>query len=414
MKKKGFTLIELLAVIVILAIIALIAIPLVLNTIEEARKGAAKVSALSYIEAVEKYIVLSKMDSSKPQLQVGVEYQLSSEYYEIASLAVPEETFINDLVNFKGEKPSAGVLTITENGSVGVLDMEMNNYSIYCLGEECVVSKIQGVQSISINENVRELPLENTLQLTLTTVPDKVDIEPIWSSSDETIATVDSNGLVTAIGVGDVTIFAKVGKKKTSIQLTVKELLCTRLSGTKGIYTYGDKFSCDPGDGTRRIFYVLEDGDNTTLVKGSTGSAGPNEVSLIMNSNIDGTILKWSSAGNTSAKGPDTLLSYLAQTTATWTKVESYVPTAYQIAIAGNETSWTVSNCNYKQLPEWLYEGLSSGYGYWTTTPQVDSNAWSIAYYSSRGYGIMSSSNIWYGNSGIRPVITVSKVEMAA
>ena len=42
--KKGFTLIELLAVIVILAIIALIAMPLVLNTIEKAREGAAKLT----------------------------------------------------------------------------------------------------------------------------------------------------------------------------------------------------------------------------------------------------------------------------------------------------------------------------------------------------------------------------------
>ena len=38
--KKGFTLVELLAVIVVLAIIALITIPVTLNIIENARKGA--------------------------------------------------------------------------------------------------------------------------------------------------------------------------------------------------------------------------------------------------------------------------------------------------------------------------------------------------------------------------------------
>ena len=41
-KKNGFTLIELLAVIVILAIIALIAVPIIMNVINEAKKGAAK------------------------------------------------------------------------------------------------------------------------------------------------------------------------------------------------------------------------------------------------------------------------------------------------------------------------------------------------------------------------------------
>lgn len=43
--KKGFTLIELLAVIVILAIVALIATPIILNVINDARKGAFKRSA---------------------------------------------------------------------------------------------------------------------------------------------------------------------------------------------------------------------------------------------------------------------------------------------------------------------------------------------------------------------------------
>ena len=49
--KKGFTLIELLAVIVILAVIALIATPLIMNVIDEAKKGAAKNSANGVIEA---------------------------------------------------------------------------------------------------------------------------------------------------------------------------------------------------------------------------------------------------------------------------------------------------------------------------------------------------------------------------
>ena len=53
--KKGFTLVELLAIIVILAIIAIIAVPIILNMIEEAKKGAFKSSANGYKDAVQKY-----------------------------------------------------------------------------------------------------------------------------------------------------------------------------------------------------------------------------------------------------------------------------------------------------------------------------------------------------------------------
>ena len=47
-KKNGFTLIELLAIIVILAIIAVITVPIILNIIDNSRRGAAKDSAYGY------------------------------------------------------------------------------------------------------------------------------------------------------------------------------------------------------------------------------------------------------------------------------------------------------------------------------------------------------------------------------
>jgi type IV pilus assembly protein PilA len=59
MQKHGFTLIELLAVIVILSVIALIATPIIMNAIEESKKGASKVSAYSYIRTIEYSIATS-------------------------------------------------------------------------------------------------------------------------------------------------------------------------------------------------------------------------------------------------------------------------------------------------------------------------------------------------------------------
>lgn len=57
-KNKAFTLIELLAVILILGIIALIAIPMVLNVIKDAKKGALKDTASKILNAAEQKTVL--------------------------------------------------------------------------------------------------------------------------------------------------------------------------------------------------------------------------------------------------------------------------------------------------------------------------------------------------------------------
>ena len=137
MKNKGFTLIELLAVIVILAIIALIATPLVLNTIEKAKEGAAKASAYAYAEEVERYIILSELDPTLPKLQPGVEYQLSSKKYEVAALADPSTTYINDLVSVKGELPESGYLILDREYKIEKMEMIIKSYSISCENDEC-------------------------------------------------------------------------------------------------------------------------------------------------------------------------------------------------------------------------------------------------------------------------------------
>ena len=69
-KKNGFTLIELLAVIVILAVIALIVTPMVMNTINSAREGAAKSSGYELFHAIETKLAVIEMS--------GADYKLST------------------------------------------------------------------------------------------------------------------------------------------------------------------------------------------------------------------------------------------------------------------------------------------------------------------------------------------------
>lgn len=119
-KRNGFTLIELLAVIVILAIIALIAVPVVLNMIENARKNAAKSSALGYIDSIEYGNGIVEASSSG---DINIDG-----YYSIEGTDV-DVTTINNKVKSKGEKPVSGTITV-ENLKVKSADICIGGYNV--------------------------------------------------------------------------------------------------------------------------------------------------------------------------------------------------------------------------------------------------------------------------------------------
>lgn len=119
---KGFTLVELLAVIVILAIIALIATPMILNVIDEAKKGAARSSAYGYIDAVEKSL-LEDMVSTQQTVT------LSGSYTVDASGNLVDDSSNVITVNVKGDKPSeSGTLSYTSGKLTGG-SLSVNGYT---------------------------------------------------------------------------------------------------------------------------------------------------------------------------------------------------------------------------------------------------------------------------------------------
>ena len=105
-KKKGFTLIELLAIIVILAIIAVITVPIILNIIDNSRRGAATDSAYGYKDAVNKYYV-SELSSNR-------ELQLEGQY-TVTDGVLNGNGIVNKEIPVSGDKPSSGYLNYTNN-----------------------------------------------------------------------------------------------------------------------------------------------------------------------------------------------------------------------------------------------------------------------------------------------------------
>lgn len=120
MNKKGFTLIELLAVIVILSIIMLIATPVIMGVIEEARQGAAKNSALGYIDAIEKHVMIQELkggvDLQNATIDENTDIPHRGENPSSVSLAVSAGAVTNGYIQFGNY-----VFTVTD-GVVALLE----------------------------------------------------------------------------------------------------------------------------------------------------------------------------------------------------------------------------------------------------------------------------------------------------
>ena len=112
-KKNAFTLIELLAIIVILAIIAVITVPIILNIIENSKRGAATDSAYGYKDSVNKYYV-SKL-SENPN-------------YTLSGVYDPNE-LENMGVLVSGTKPTEGWIKL-EKGKVIDYSLKFGDYTV--------------------------------------------------------------------------------------------------------------------------------------------------------------------------------------------------------------------------------------------------------------------------------------------
>ena len=91
-----------------------------------------------------------------------------------------------------------------------------------CTDTKCLLVAIPVLQ-IAVNPKTAILVEGETLELTSSVRPaDATNQERTWSSSDESVATVDNNGVVTAVAAGTATITVKAGGKEATCVVTVE------------------------------------------------------------------------------------------------------------------------------------------------------------------------------------------------
>ena len=124
---KGFTLIELLAVIVILAIIALITVPVVINIINNAKKGAAEDSTYGVIESAKLFWVSNQSTGGfeTENATVVFKYNSTSKAWETT---ISEATKTLDMTGTKPTGDNASNITIA-NGNVSVTNLKFGDYN---------------------------------------------------------------------------------------------------------------------------------------------------------------------------------------------------------------------------------------------------------------------------------------------
>ncbi|MCQ2801249.1 MAG: Ig-like domain-containing protein [Bacilli bacterium] len=140
---------------------------------------------------------------------------------------------IATVVDGKVTAVSAGEATITVKTTDGEFEAK-------CV--VTVVEKIIDVENITLDKETLSIVEGGEETVVATVTPnDATHPEHTWSSSDETVATVDQNGKVTAVGAGEATITVKVDDDESKYA----ECVVTVTAAVKHELPYNGSFSWD-------------------------------------------------------------------------------------------------------------------------------------------------------------------------
>lgn len=152
------------------------------------------------------------------------------ETLKLAETVYPNNAY-NKSVYWRSSNNSAA--TVDTTGQVRAVGLGNTTISVTTLDGSktatCVINILPiKVESISINQGPEKIIVGNSIKLEASINPSNATNKSVsWSSSKSDIATVDSNGLVKAVGVGNVTITATSidGNKTASCTIDVLPIL---------------------------------------------------------------------------------------------------------------------------------------------------------------------------------------------
>ena len=203
------------------------------------------------------------------------------------------------------------IVTVDSEGNIQALALGEAVITAAC-GEKSATCKVTVnpilAESIALDRTELVLTIGATDKLTATVLPEDVTDKTVtWTSSDESIVTVDEEGNIQALALGEATITAACGEKSATCKVTVNPILAESiaLDRTELVLTIGatDKLTATvlPEDVTDKtvtwtssdesIATVDEDGNVTAIAEGEaviTATCG--EVSASCNVTVEGIV----------------------------------------------------------------------------------------------------------------------------
>ena len=135
-------------------------------------------------------------------------------------------------ISFNFASSDEEVATVDKDGKVKVLKAGECDITTTLMqdGEKVTektthVKAFYEVESITLDSSEGKLTVGNSHTIKATVAPEEVAAETTieWSSSNEKVATVDSNGKVTAVSSGNATITATAGEESANYEVTVEQ-----------------------------------------------------------------------------------------------------------------------------------------------------------------------------------------------
>ena len=183
----------------------------------------AKENSIKFVDQQIKATAAS-LDKTELTINKGAAAQLN--------LSVTPENF-TDIVDWKST--DTNIVTVSDNGVVKAVGVGTATVKVTVgdVSASCKVTVLQPVTGISLNKSSLTMDALGTFQMTASVYPDSANDKRItWSSSDPAIASVDENGLVTALKKGTATITAAAmdgSSVKSTCKVTVSNTayVCT-------------------------------------------------------------------------------------------------------------------------------------------------------------------------------------------